>query len=107
MRSFSMRNKIGFAAFVLLIVAAGSYGLSYLKVAGITPIPATLRIGAPLFFLWLAWPELEMFPRWVLQATIPVSIVVAIYPSALCFIVPTVLLMLYLQPKKTKKTKKK
>jgi hypothetical protein len=93
-----------------LAVAAITYVLSYIgHVESVKPMAASMRIGLPLFFLWLAWPDLAAFPRWVLQASIPIVLLIAIYPKLLFIIIPTVLLMMFLQPKQmsSKKNQKK
>ena len=103
--NLSIRSRIGIAAGVLLAIAAVTYGMALFHVGQVKPFAASMKIGAPLFFLWLAWPDLAMFPRWVLQATIPITLLVAIYPKLLCFIVPLVFLMMFLQPKPPKASK--
>ena len=98
--NFTTRDRIGLAAGVLLAIAGVTYGLHYIaQVESVKPIAGTMRIGLPLFFLWLAWPDIAAFPKWVLHASIPTTFLVAIYPKLLCFIIPTVLLMMFLQPK--------
>lgn len=102
-----MRSRIGVVSMILLAWAGISY---YMYCRGILEsepsLGGPLRTGGVLFFLWLAWPDIAAFPRWVLHASIPTAILVAIYPKLLFIIVPSVLLMLFLQPKtKTVKTK--
>ena len=98
----STRDKVGIIAGVLLTVAGVACGLQYLAhVESVKPIAVCVRVGLPMFFLWLAWPDIAAFPRWVLQATVPTVILVAIYPKLLFIIFPVVLLMMFLQPKKT------
>jgi len=100
------RDRVGIAAAVLLVIAGITYGLYYFAhIESVKPSASCMRIGLPLFFLWLAWPDLAAFPRWVFHASVPTVILVAIYPRLLCFIIPVVMLMMFLQPKigKTKK----
>ncbi|MCL2304564.1 MAG: hypothetical protein FWC43_04405 [Planctomycetaceae bacterium] len=105
--NFATRDRIGIAAAILLVMAGVSYGLSYIAHdESIKPMAVSVRIGLPMFFLWLAWPDIAAFPRWMLQASIPVTILVAIYPQLLWFIIPAVLLMMFLQPKQARKKKK-
>ena len=99
--NLNTRDKIGILAAVLLTIAGITYGLDSVK-----PMAACMRIGLPMFFLWLAWPDLAAFPRWVFQATVPTVILIAIYPKLLFIIVPVVLLMMFLQPKTTPSKKK-
>ena len=103
--NFTTRDRIGLAAGILLVVAGITYGLHYINPESFQPFAPSMRIGLPLFFLWLAWPDIAAFPRWVLHAIIPTIILVAVYPQLLCFIVPAVLLMLFMQPKQGRKKK--
>jgi len=104
--NFTTRDRVGLAAGILLAIAGTTYGLHYIAhVESVKPLAPCMRIGLPLFFLWLAWPDIAAFPRWVLHAIIPTIILVAIYPQLLCFIIPAVLLMLFMQPKQARKKK--
>lgn len=106
MKQFSVQDKLGLSSIVLLCIAAITYGLHYGGVPSVKPIAASLRLGLPLFFLWLAWPDIARFPRWILAAIIPTTIIVAIWPRLLLIVIPLGLLLLFLQPQQ-RKTKKK
>ena len=94
------RDRIGIAAGILLVITGVIYGLYYTaQIESVKLSAPFMRIGLPLFFLWLAWPDLATFPKWVFHASVPTVILVAIYPKLLCFIVPVVILLMFLQPK--------
>jgi len=98
------RDRVGIAAAVLLVITGVIYGLYGMGIIETLKSSAPfMRIGLPLFFLWLAWPDLAAFPKWVFHASIPTVILVAIRPQLLYFIIPVVMLMMFLQPKQTKK----
>lgn len=100
----TMRDRIGLAAFLLLICAAVEFVCrSYGLVESLKPYSGgTIRTGVVLFGLWLAWADLEMFPRWILIASVPTALLVAIYPKLLFVVIPLILMLLFLQPKKPK-----
>ena len=106
LQNMTNRDRVGIAAVVLLVITGVIYGLHYFAfIESLKPSAPFMRIGLPLFFLWLAWPDLAAFPKWVFHASVPTVILVAIYPKLLCFIVPVVMLMMFLQPKQAKKKK--
>lgn len=51
-----------------------------------------------LFFLWLAWPELESLPRWMLTL-VPICLIACAWrPQYLVVVIPVALLYLMLRP---------
>ncbi len=100
--SLTTRQRIGIATILVFGLAGISYGLAWAGIGSDLPRGGSLRIALALFFLWLAWPDLEQFPRWIFTTIPLVLILVAFWPKLLFVIVPLVFLLLFLQPKKAK-----
>lgn len=61
---------------------------------------SALRIGAVLGAIWLAYPELSRLPKWLVPLLIGVIVAIAFRPKLAFFIVPLVLAILLLRPKR-------
>jgi len=100
--NMTTRNKLGLMAIIFLTIAAVTYGLHWAY--GSEPYGWSLRIGAVMFMLWLAWPELrqlpQQLPKWVFWAAIPVFVLCVFRPIVFLYVGLALLVYLYVIPKK-------
>lgn len=61
---------------------------------------SALRIGLVLGAIWLAYPELVRLPKWLIPLLIGVAVTIAFRPRSALFLVPIVLVVLVLRPRK-------
>jgi hypothetical protein len=61
---------------------------------------SSLRIGLVLGAIWLAYPELIRLPKWLIPLLIGAAVTVAFRPKSALFLVPIVLVVLILRPKR-------
>lgn len=83
---------IGFAIRYLVVPPASEFHLMFEA--------ACRRMGVVCILLWLAYPELKRLPSW-LALTIPFVTAVAVFrPRYALVLVPLVLLILFLRPRR-------
>ncbi len=102
----SMRSKVGWIA--VAMVALVVYGILRYKTTGDASFFELNRTCVIMILLWLAWPELEALPRWMLYA-VPICVGVCAWrPQYLFIVIPTTFVFLLLCPpaKRRKKTKR-
>lgn len=99
---YSLQTKIGLLAALLLLGAAVS---TLLWSRGVVhqPTGAFVRIGFLLALLWLAWNDLARVPRWIWWFFPVILLVAAFRPYYLFIVVPAMLFLLILWPKRKKK----
>jgi hypothetical protein len=88
------RHLLGLSALVLLAIGAVTFGSSDSGVSGVC-----LRAGAVLATMWVAWPQLQAVPIWLI-AVIGVALVVAMrHPKLLLAVVPLAIVLWLLRPR--------
>ena len=101
----TMRAKLGWILVGLAaLVAYGVFRHFYAQDDTLFELNRTLVI---LFLLWLAWPELESLPRWLLILVPICAIVCAWRPQYLVVVIPLTLLYLFIRPPAGRRKKKK
>lgn len=101
----SMRSKVGWIALALCALIV--YGVLRYKSTGEVGFFELNRTCIIMILLWLAWPELEALPRWLLYA-VPICVGVCAWrPQYIVVVLPLTFLYLLLRPPARKKTKKK
>ncbi|MBP5621709.1 MAG: hypothetical protein J6X44_06820 [Thermoguttaceae bacterium] len=101
-----MRSKVGWIAVAMIALVV--YGILRYKTTGDASFFELNRTCVIMILLWLAWPELEALPRWMLYA-VPICVGVCAWrPQYLFIVVPATFIFLLLRPpaKKRKKTKR-
>jgi hypothetical protein len=63
---------------------------------------ACWRIGACLAVLWLAYPELLNFPRWIWIALPAMILVLAKWPRLFVLVIPLFILYMFIRPRLSK-----
>ena len=100
----TMRAKLGWILVGLAaLVAYGVFRHFYAQDDTLFELNRTLVI---LFLLWLAWPELESLPRWLLILVPICAIVCAWRPQYLVVVIPIALLYLFIRPPAGRRKKK-
>lgn len=100
----TMRAKLGWILVGLAaLVAYGVFRHFYAQDDALFELNRTLVI---LFLLWLAWPELESLPRWLLILVPICAIVCAWRPQYLVVVIPITLLYLFIRPPAGRRKKK-
>jgi hypothetical protein len=61
---------------------------------------SSLRMGAVLGAIWLAYPELIRLPKWLVPLILGTVVAIAVRPKSALYVVPIVLMILILRPKK-------
>lgn len=88
--------------FVLIV-----YGILRYRAAGDVSLFELNRTFVIMALLWLAWPELEALPRWMLYVVPICAIVCAWRPQYLLVVLPLTLFYLWLRPPARRNRKKK
>jgi hypothetical protein len=92
------RHTIGMIAFVLLVGALGLWlwpqGSAQEALLG-----ALVRVGLLMGAWWLAYPEVERMPPWLLVAIPLLLIVVAYRPKWFLILLPIVIALAVLRPR--------
>ena len=102
--SVSLRSKLGWILVgMAALVAYGVYRHFYAQDDTLFELNRTFVI---LFLLWLAWPELETLPRWLLILVPICAIVCAWRPQYLVVVVPLTLVYLFVRPPAGRRKKK-
>lgn len=65
-----------------------------------TLLEAFNRIGLVMLALWIAWPELQILPRWVFYIMPVVVLIGAWRPIILLYALPLLLLYWFIAPRK-------
>jgi hypothetical protein len=102
-----LRTKLGWILVGMgALVAYGFFRYYHAQDATLLELNRTFVI---LFLLWLAWPELEGLPRWILILVPICAIVCAWRPQYLVIVLPAAILYLVLRPpaKRAQKKSKK
>ena len=60
---------------------------------------ATMRIGLVMAALWLALPQLQRWPGWLIQVIGVSAVIIAIRPKVALVAIPVLLAYLFLRPK--------
>lgn len=88
------RHVLGITAIVFLAVGVGAYGSSQEALTG-----TCLRVGAVLSLLWLAWPQLQAVPIWLVGLIGVTLLVVMRVPKLLFAVVPLAVVLWLLRPR--------
>lgn len=99
-----LRTRLGIIAGGLLLAAAWSVMWATQDPLHNKPINALIKFAPIVFLLWLAWYDLLNIPFWVYLITPPILILCVLRPRALIVIVPLVLFILFVMPKKKPKS---
>ena len=100
----SMRAKLGWILVgMAVLVGYGIFRHFYAQDDTLFELNRTFVI---LFLLWLAWPELESLPRWLLILVPICAIVCAWRPQYLVVVVPLTLVYLFVRPPAGRRKKK-
>ncbi|MDR0870888.1 MAG: hypothetical protein LBN39_08865 [Planctomycetaceae bacterium] len=94
-----LRTRLGVISAVLLVFAA------VLAAQAVNDpvhhrLPSVIKWAALLFVFWLAWKDLEKVPWWVYLAAPPVLVLCLIKPGAWFVVIPALLFVLFVMPKK-------
>lgn len=93
------RHVIGILAFVMLFTAVvlwfqgNQEGLAYQLEVN------SLRVGALLAVLWLAYADLHRIPPWLWATFVPMLVVIVLKPRWLIIILPAAFLLAILHPR--------
>lgn len=93
------RHAVGVTAIVLIALGVWTYGDSESAVSGIC-----LRIGAVLIFLWLALPQLQSVPSWLIGVLGVSLLVIMRWPKLLLAAVPLAAVLWFLRPRPHRRT---
>ncbi len=95
------RQAIAVIAVILLLAAAALliWPLEANWYQGV--LAACCRLGPFMAVLWLAYPEVERLPRWLLGAVPLLMVILAIRPKWFLIALPIVIALAILSPKKT------
>ncbi|MBQ9873912.1 MAG: hypothetical protein IJM30_05575 [Thermoguttaceae bacterium] len=96
-----MRSKIGWIA--VGMVALLVYGTLRYKTSGDAGFFELNRTCVIMILLWLAWPELEALPRWLLFVVPICACACAWRPQYLLVVLPLAFVYLLLRPPARKK----
>lgn len=100
----SLRSKLGWILVgMAALVAYGVFRHFYAQDDTLFELNRTFVI---LFLLWLAWPELETLPRWLLILVPICAIVCAWRPQYLVVVLPLTLVYLFVRPPAGRRKKK-
>ena len=96
------RTILGILALVsviggLLTLLLGPPGETYLMIGA-----SGLRIGLVLGAFWLAYPQLSRIPWWFVQAMLAAALVIAIRPKVAFLVLPLLLVLWIVRPRKGK-----
>lgn len=94
-QTVTMRSKIGWIAFSLIALLI--YGILRYRTTGDVGFFELNRTCIIMLLLWLAWPELEALPRWLLFL-VPICVGVCAWrPQYIVVILPIAFLYLLLR----------
>ncbi len=88
------RHAIGATAIVLIVLGVWTHGDTESAVSGVC-----LRVGAVLGFLWLALPQLQRVPPWLIGVLAVSLLVVMRWPKLLLAAVPLAIVLWLLRPR--------
>ena len=88
------RPALGLIAIVLLAIGVATHGGDYETVSG-----SSLRIGAVLAVFWLAYPQLQRVPRWLMATLGACMLAVMIRPKLIVVVLPLAGLLWLLRPR--------
>ena len=102
------RHILGIVALCLLITGAVMLLRSFGEDAGAAAskdfaASMCLRIGWVLAAIWLAYPELKYIPPWMYTIVLAAVVIVVIQPKTIVFVIPALLLIWLLNPKRGKR----
>jgi hypothetical protein len=60
------------------------------------------RVGALMAVLWMAWPDLNRLPSWMLVFVPVVLLIIAVRPRWAIYLIPVLLVVALLRPRKKK-----
>ena len=95
------RHGFGIAAILFLIVGCLYWWRTPIGVETWVQ-GATVRIGLVLAAIWLAYPELKKIPGWLCAVLLVALAVVAIRPRLIVVVVPAVIAIWILRPRRPK-----
>ncbi|GHT34690.1 hypothetical protein FACS189427_02470 [Planctomycetales bacterium] len=98
--NLSLRFRLGIAAIVMAALAGYSLYQYSCDPLHSRPIYSLVKLVPILCLLWLALPDLEKIPMWCYLVAVPIIIFCAVKPAAMLVIIPAVLLVLFVMPKK-------
>ncbi len=89
------RHLLGISALVFVVIWVV---FLYNPPSNATGIEAgsSLRIGAVLAALWLAWPHLKCIPWWLYYSLLGLALIVAARPKMIVFALPALLAFWFL-----------
>jgi hypothetical protein len=96
------RHALGIIALVLLAVGIGTLATSEGALSG-----TCLRVGGVLAILWLAWPQLQEIPLWLVGVIGVALLVVLRFPKLLWAAVPLAFVLWLLRPRAPRRTSAK
>ena len=106
MDSYDRRPLIGGIALVLLVSGFASLQFPHLIGASADTVSAgCIRIGAIMAALWLAYRDLHRVPSWLWTGLVVVLAIVALRPRAALVILPMLLVIWMVMPKRPQQSK--
>ena len=90
------RHAIGIVSVIFLTLGVGMW---IGNPAGDFWIGASIRIGAVLLALWLAFPQVSRVPPWIYGSTLVLALVVAAKPKWIVWVLPTLIALWLLRPR--------
>jgi hypothetical protein len=97
----STRAKLGIIAIVLLTAGAYVHWFPPESLENPDALKAAcLRVGFVVAALWLAYPELIKLPTWISAATMIATPIIAWKPRVALLVIPVLLLLWILYPKR-------
>jgi hypothetical protein len=96
------RHTLGIIAAVLLLTAAALWlfavGGQYEQLQGIA-----WRLGAFLAVWWLAYPDVDRLPGWLLVVLPATALIIAVRPKLLLWAIPILIVLALLRPRVKKR----
>jgi hypothetical protein len=96
-----LRIRLGLAALVFLIIALV---LGYVVIRDPVHYPVNryggiIKIAPIIFLVWLAWRDLLRIPFWIYIVSFPVLILCLLRPWAFLYVIPIILIVLFVARK--------
>jgi len=93
------RTALGAIAAILVLLALVLWAFGSGEMGTMQLVAAALRSGALLGVLWLALPELQRFPSWLLIGVLGLVVVLALRPKLFLFACAAALILAFLRPR--------